>query len=78
MKKNTQILLAVGALAVVGYFVYKNNKPKKANAIGSKSKNYPCEIGEEKTTNSGGYTICQKGYNQPKYFNPDGTQIQTK
>jgi hypothetical protein len=32
---NTQILLGVGALAVVGYFVYQNNKSdKKANASG--------------------------------------------
>ena len=34
MNKNTQILLGVGALAVIGYFIYKNNKPAKANAIG--------------------------------------------
>ena len=34
MNKNTKILLGVGALAVVGYFVYKNNKPK-ANASGN-------------------------------------------
>jgi hypothetical protein len=29
MNKETQILLGVGALALVGYFVWKNNQPKK-------------------------------------------------
>jgi hypothetical protein len=37
LNKNTQILLGVGALAIVGYFVMKNNQqPKKANASGVK------------------------------------------
>jgi hypothetical protein len=37
LNKNTQIILGVGALAVVGYFVWKNNKSnKKANASGVK------------------------------------------
>ena len=29
MNKETQILLGVGALALVGYLVWKNNQPKK-------------------------------------------------
>jgi hypothetical protein len=37
MNKKTKILLGVGALAVVAYLVYKNNKPK-ANATGRNTK----------------------------------------
>lgn len=49
MNKNTQILLGVGVFALIGYFVYQNNKSdKKANAIGGKGKknkpnNCPCQ-----------------------------------
>jgi len=31
LNKNTQIILGVGALAVVGYFVWKNNNKKNAD-----------------------------------------------
>jgi len=35
MDKNTKMLLGVGAVAVVGYLIYQNNKPKGfANASG--------------------------------------------
>lgn len=34
MKKNTKILLGLGAVAAVGYFVWKNNQGTKANATG--------------------------------------------
>jgi hypothetical protein len=48
LNKNTQILLGVGALAVVGYFVYQNNKSdKKANASGegfTASVMIPCQF----------------------------------
>lgn len=33
MNKNTKILLGLGAVAAVGYFIWKNNSPK-ANATG--------------------------------------------
>jgi hypothetical protein len=33
MNKKTQILLGVGALALVGYFVWKNNQPNKKGAF---------------------------------------------
>jgi hypothetical protein len=33
MNKETQILLGVGALALVGYLVWKNNQPKKKGAF---------------------------------------------
>lgn len=38
MDKNTKILLGVGAVAVIGYFIYKNNNTPKANAIGKSTK----------------------------------------
>ena len=35
MDKNTKMLLGLGAVAVVGYLIYQNNKPKGfANASG--------------------------------------------
>ena len=36
MQKRTKILLGVGALAIAGYFIWKNNQPKDifANASG--------------------------------------------
>ena len=46
MNKNTQILLGVGALAVIGYFVYKNNKPAKANAVGKGSSLNPTVLSD--------------------------------
>jgi hypothetical protein len=36
MDKNTKILLGVGAVALIGYFIYKNNTTTKANATGKK------------------------------------------
>ena len=49
MKKSTKIMLGVGALAVVGYFIYKNNQDKKTST------------GQQ---NAGGKTDyrCPKGY----------------
>lgn len=62
MKKNTKILLGVGALAVVGYFVYKNNKPK-ANASGRCSGRGQKEIILK--DDSGTYSVCQTGTSVP-------------
>tara|TARA_R110000822_G_scaffold55834_6_gene141498 strand:- start:461 stop:970 length:510 start_codon:yes stop_codon:yes gene_type:complete len=35
MNKSTQNILAAGAVAVVGYLVWKNRKPKQAKVVGS-------------------------------------------
>jgi hypothetical protein len=83
MNKKTQILLGVGALAVVGYFVWKNNQSKDtfANATGKKNRtanrgnNLPCGSRELKYVNNAGYTICSHGSDVPTVFAPNGTQI---
>jgi hypothetical protein len=80
MKKSTKIMLGVGALAVVGYFIYKNNQDKKTStgvqtATGKKGGNFPCNSREVKYVNSQGYTTCQQGSNVPTVFDPNGNQI---
>jgi hypothetical protein len=86
MDKNTKILLGVGALAVVGYFIYQNNKKSdtKASAIGktgipivptANRGNLPCGSRDVKETSLSGYTTCTHGNDVPKIFAPDGTQI---
>jgi hypothetical protein len=67
MKKNTQILLGVGVLAVIGYFVYKNNTPAKTTA----SFQGKCRRGESETIVSDGkgssLRVCQHGADVPRY-----------
>jgi hypothetical protein len=46
MDKKTQILLGVAAVAVIGYFIYKNNKPAKANAVGKGSSLNPTVLSD--------------------------------
>jgi hypothetical protein len=56
MNKNTKILLGVGVVAAIGYFVMKNNKPaKKASAEGKR--NIYCPNGYKETFINGKY-IC--------------------
>ena len=43
MTKQTKMILGVGAVALVGYFVWKGMKPKTANASGMAPKKEKCK-----------------------------------
>ena len=43
MTKQTKMILGVGAVALVGYFVWKGMKPKTANASGMAPKKGKCK-----------------------------------
>jgi hypothetical protein len=80
MKKSTKIMLGLGALAVVGYFIYKNNQDDKKStgvqtATGKKGGNFPCKGREVKYVGSDGYTTCTSGNSVPTVFDPNGNQI---
>jgi hypothetical protein len=79
--KKTKILLGVGALAVAGYFIWKNNQPKDifANASGRKQ---VVKGGDEialGNTLFGSYEFrenCACSYGSPKILRrSDGTEI---
>jgi hypothetical protein len=70
MTKQTKMLLGVGALAVVGYFVYTKMKGTKANAIGStmKPKKGKCKVyasAEPSTITERGKTYTAYPCSQP-------------
>jgi hypothetical protein len=75
MNKQTQILLGVGALAVVGYLVYKNNTPaKKANATG-----FTCPRGSSqsivKTRDGDKYFQCIDRRGIRTIYDGNGSQV---
>ena len=65
-------MLGVGALAAVGYFIYKNNQDKKTSTgqqnAGGKKRNVKCQNGWdekiEQDKDGKMYAICTKGFNQ--------------
>jgi hypothetical protein len=76
MTKNQKMLLGLGAVAVVGYFIYQNNKPKgfageKMNATGRprifgrtvslENKCKGADGGTGTTPESAGGTCCHSG-----------------
>jgi len=70
MDKKTKILLGVGALAVVGYLVWKNNQPAKtANATGRKG-----TLSSMLTLDTKEICGCDCGYNEKnkEYLCRDG------
>jgi hypothetical protein len=91
MKKETQILLGVGALAVVGYLVMKNNQqPKKANASGifanetslptkKLGRGFACDIGSKQsivTAKDGTrFFRCINPRGLVSFYDGDGNQV---
>ena len=66
MTKNQKMLLGVGAVAVVGYLIYQNNKPKGfANAVGR-----PTIMGgiSNSTTAKPRTTKCEKYTGETGYY----------
>jgi hypothetical protein len=67
MQKNTKILLGVGALAVAGYFIWKNNQPKDIfrNATASKDPvpydKRPCPC-KKLVASANGTDLCASGH----------------
>jgi hypothetical protein len=78
MKKSTKIMLGLGALAVVGYFIYKNNQDdKKSTGVQTATgkRGVTCGRNQVKTVTRDGYTYCQSGSDVPTVFDPNGNQI---
>lgn len=89
MNKNTQIILGVGALAVVGYLVMKNNN-KKANASGifanetslptkKLGRGFACDIGSKQsivTAKDGTrFFRCINPRGLVSFYDGDGNQV---
>jgi len=74
MNKKTQILLGVGILTVVGYFVWKNNQSEKKNATG-----FSCPRGSNQTIvkdeDGNKYYQCLDRRGIPSVFSGDGKKV---
>ena len=84
MNTKTKILLGVGALAVVGYFVWKNNQSKDifANATGrigkknrTANRTVTCGRSDVKIVTRDGYTYCTRQDSTYTLYDPNGNQI---
>ena len=74
MEKNTRNLLIVGALVVVGYFVWKNNKKKKSNKTSS---NTPPSTTPSTTTKSADGSDDETMIDVYGYESADGNDDET-